>query len=213
MKMMATLLWRLFARASSRYWLVKSQGLYRHILGGLGPGSRIIQPLKFECPAHIYIGRHVTINRSCWLGAYPRNGFDQPHLSIGDGAQIGHFNHITCIDRVDIGANVLTADRVHISDNEHVFEDVSVPVLKQGVISRGAVAIGEGTWIGENANVLSCKVGRNCVIGANAVVISDIPDFSVAVGVPARVVKWYDPAEKHWTRKSVASHELKNRGC
>jgi acetyltransferase-like isoleucine patch superfamily enzyme len=95
---------------------------------------------------------------------------------------------------------VLTADRVHISDNEHIFANVSIPVMKQGVTSRGVVAIGEGTWIGENANVLSCKVGRNCVIGANAVVISDIPDFSVAVGVPARVVKRYDPGEKRWTR-------------
>ena len=206
--MVATLLWRLCTRSSSRYWLVKSQVVYRQILGGLGRGSRIINPLRFECPSYIYLGERVTVNRFCWLGAYPQKGFDRPRLSIGDGSQIGHFNHITCINDVEIGPNVLTADRVHISDNEHIFENVSIPVMKQGVTSRSVVAIGEGTWIGENANVLSCKVGRNCVIGANAVVISDIPDFSVAVGVPARVVKRYDPGEKRWTKVSVASRDF-----
>ena len=160
--MVATLLWRLSKRSSSRYWLVKSQVVYRQILGGLGRGSRIVNPLRFECPSYIYLGERVMVNRFCWLGAYPQKGFNQPRLSIGDGA--------------------------------------TIPVIKQGVTSRGAVVIGEGTWIGENANVLSCKVGRNCVVGANAVVISDIPDCSVAVGVPARVVKRYDPVEKRWTK-------------
>ena len=139
--MVATLLWRLCTRSSSRYWLVKSQVVYRQILGGLGRGSRIISPLRFECPSYIYVGERVTVNRFCWLGAYPQKGFDQPRLSIGDGAQIGHFNHITCINRVEIGANVLTADRVHISDNEHIFANVGIPVMKQGVTSRGAVVL------------------------------------------------------------------------
>jgi hypothetical protein len=60
------------------------------------------------------------------------------------------------------------------------------------ILSKGRVSIGEGTRIGENASILSCNIGRNCVIGSNAVVVSDIPDCSVAVGAPARIVRRFD---------------------
>lgn len=196
----ARVIWQFWRRACRTYWLGKSQLLYRGILGGLGPGSRIIRPLKFSNPEFICLGSRVTIHEFCWLGAYPQPGLGVPLLTIGDGATIGHFNHITFVQRVEIGPKVLTADRVHISDNEHVFSEAGRAIMDQGVVSRGPVAIGTGTWIGEGANILSCRIGKGCVIGANAVVIADVPDFSVAVGVPARVVKRYDISERRWLR-------------
>jgi acetyltransferase-like isoleucine patch superfamily enzyme len=131
---------------------------------------------------------------------YPQKEWKNPRLTIGEGCEIGHLNHITCVNQVRIGAKVLTADRVHISDNHHEFADITLPILEQGVSSRGPVEIGDGTWLGEGVNVLSCRIGRNCVIGANSVVLSDIPDFCVAVGTPARVIKRYDKEKKQWIR-------------
>jgi acetyltransferase-like isoleucine patch superfamily enzyme len=154
--------------------------------------------LRFERPEHIYLGENVTINKFCWLGTYPQSNSKPPKLSIGDGSRIGHFNHITCINSVEIGPDVLTADKVHISDNTHGFDDPDVPIVNQPVSSRGTVVIGGGTWLGENVSVLSAKVGRNCVIGANAVVTSDIPDFCIAVGAPARIIKRFNDKTKAW---------------
>jgi acetyltransferase-like isoleucine patch superfamily enzyme len=58
--------------------------------------------------------------------------------------------------------------------------------------------IGEGSWIGHNACVIGVRVGKHCVIGASAVVLRDLPDYSVAVGAPARVVRRYDVEAKAW---------------
>lgn len=147
----------------------------------------------------------MTINRFCWLGAYPQDKQAPPRLVIGSGSSIGNFNHITCINYVEIGEKVLTADRVHISDNTHGFEDPEAPILRQPTTSRGPVVIGPGSWLGEGVSVLSARIGRNCVIGANAVVTSDIPDFSVAVGVPARVIRRYNAESKRWERTVAIS--------
>jgi acetyltransferase-like isoleucine patch superfamily enzyme len=93
---------------------------------------------------------------------------------------------------------VLTADRVHISDNSHSYENPDLAILDQPVISKAAVSIGSGSWLGENVNVLSCSVGRNCVIGANAVVTKDVPDYSIVVGIPGRIIKRFDKGSKTW---------------
>src|SRR5262249_47544727 len=123
-----------------------------------------------------------------------------PRLTIGDGCIIGHMNHITCINEVQIGKYVLTADRVYISDHSHGYSDAIVPILSQPKVSKGKVSIGDGTWIGENAVVLSCNIGKNCVVGSNAVVMSDVPDYSVAVGIPAHVVRRFNPSSNLWER-------------
>lgn len=191
---------RVLDRWSSLYWLGKTQLAYRWFFGSLGTHSRIMKPLKFRNPQNIYIGAHVTIHKHTWLFTAPTAGDLAPKMSIGDGTTIGNFNHITCINRVEIGRKVLTADRVHISDNTHGFEDPNTPVIDQPVRSKGPVVIEDGTWLGENVSVLSCHIGRNCVIGANAVVTKDVPDFCVAVGAPARVIKRFNCASGKWER-------------
>ena len=60
--------------------------------------------------------------------------------------------------------------------------------------------IGEGTWLGEGVCVIGAKIGKGCVIGANAVVTKDIPDYSVAVGSPAKVIKKYNSDTKRWEK-------------
>jgi acetyltransferase-like isoleucine patch superfamily enzyme len=182
-----------------KYHLLKSAVLYRPLFEEMGRNSFLIKPLKLSDPQNISIGNNVSIFHKTWLLTYQASE-KVPELRIDDGATIGHFNHITCVNRVYIGKNVLTADKVYISDNLHGYEDVRTPICFQPVFSKGEVSIGEDTWIGENVAVIGVKIGKHCVIGSNSVVTKDIPDFSVAAGAPAKVIKRYNEATGKWER-------------
>lgn len=68
-------------------------------------------------------------------------------------------------------------------------------------LKNSKVIIGEGSWLGTNVVVVGkVRIGKHCVIGANSVVTKDIPDYSVAVGIPAKVIKKYDFANEEWVK-------------
>ena len=114
------------------------------------------------------------------------------------GTNLGAFNHVYATRSVVIGANVLTANGVYISDNLHGYEDVTRPVKQQPIRQVADTVIGDGTWLGHNACVFGARVGRNCVVGANTVVTHDIPDYCVVVGAPARIIRRYDATTASW---------------
>ena len=171
--------------------------IYKFQFGGYGHKSTIVSPLKIIGKDNIYIGNHVTIKYKVGLGATSLKGSDCK-LIIEDGCVIGNFNHIFATKEIILHKNVLTADRVYISDNMHGYENIHVPIMHQDVVQKSVVEIGEGSWIGENVCIIGANIGRNCVIGANSVVTHDIPDYSIAVGVPARVIKQYDTTINRW---------------
>lgn len=174
------------------YRLIKSKG-FRFF-----DKSAVIHcPLRIDGTENMIIRARVTINYRSWLAALPVQGEDCV-LEIGEGTVIGNFNHIYATRKIIIGKKVLTADRVYISDNLHSFEDINVPVMDQKIKQNNAVEIGDGSWIGENVSILGCKIGKNCVIGSNAVVTKDIPDYCIAVGVPAKVIKKYCLESNMW---------------
>lgn len=189
------------------YWLLKTQIYYRRFLGHMGRGSKILSPMRLKNIRNIHIGNNVVINKYSFLLTRQIDEAIVPRLVIEDDAVIGHFNHITCVNQVCIGRKVLTADKVHIADNGHEFARTDVPIMDQGIIFRGRVAIGEGTWIGEGASILSCSIGRNCVIGANAVVVHDVPDYCVVAGIPARIIKRYEPLARRWQNRHAGREE------
>jgi acetyltransferase-like isoleucine patch superfamily enzyme len=88
---------------------------------------------------------------------------------------------------------------VFVSDSSHRYTDTSVPIIQQGLIVR-PTSIGDGSWLGNHSVVIGCSIGKNCVVSANAVVTRDVPDYCVVGGVPARVLKRYDPEGGDWTR-------------
>ena len=118
------------------------------------------------------------------------------------------YNHIIATRKILIGKSVLTANHVYITDNLHGYKDVTVPIICQPITQLNDVIIGDGSWIGENVCIIGASIGKHCVIGANAVVTKDIPDYCVAVGVPAKVIKLFDFNTNTWRRCSVrdASH-------
>ena len=80
----------------------------------------------------------------------------------------------------------------------HEYKNINLPAKNQGIRIVKKVIIGEGSWLGENVCVCGASIGKHCVIGANSVVTTDIPDYSVAVGSPAKVVKQFDFGEGIW---------------
>ncbi len=173
---------------------------YKSKLGFLGNHSYIDSPLRIDGGNNIYIGNGVCIKYKTWLASKPLTGEKESKLVFEDGCSIGHFNHIFATKSIILHKNVLTADKVFISDNLHGYEDIAKPIRLQNIVQNNTVEIGEGSWLGENVCVLGAHIGRHCIIGANSVVTKDIPDYSVAVGSPAKIIKCYDFTKKEWVR-------------
>lgn len=165
----------------------------------IGEKSNIFPPFRIDGGKNISIGKNTNIREYAWLAAYNLTG-TTPRLSIGDFSRIGYNSHIICTKSIIIENSVSIANSVYISDNLHTYEDINIPIIQQPISQAGEVLIGEGSWIGEHACIIGAKVGKHCVIGANAVVTRDIPDYSVAVGIPAKVIKKYDFNAKSWQK-------------
>jgi acetyltransferase-like isoleucine patch superfamily enzyme len=119
---------------------------------------------------------------------------------IGNRTLVGMSNVI--IGPVNIGDDVIIAQNVVISGLNHSYQDVNLPISKQPVITS-PVKIGKGSWIAANAVITAgVTIGTHVVIAAGAVVTKDVPDFCVAAGNPAKVIKRYDPKTGLWSRTS-----------
>ena len=112
-----------------------------------------------------------------------------PVVTIGDRCLIGRGSGIVGHFSIEIGNDVWTGHHVYITDQNHGYEDVDRPISQQTQPER-PVRIGDGSWLGHGTIVLpGVTIGKHVVVGANSVVTSDIPDNSVAVGAPARVIR------------------------
>lgn len=174
--------------------------LKTHLYGykAVGKNSVVFAPLQVDNPSSISIGNNVFISQGAWLMG---NANHKRSLNVGNDVTIGHYAHIVANYNVLIEDNVLIADKVFITDCSHEYKDISTPVQKQGIIELGDVIIGDGSWIGENVCVLGASIGKHCIVGANAVVTRSIPDYSIAVGNPAVIVKRFDTNKKEWVKQ------------
>lgn len=148
---------------------------------------------KYE-KGEIAFGKNVILHKCVRMDATGK-------IVVGTGTDINTYTRIESASMVEIGENVLIGPNVYISDRSHQYQDINIPIKMQGYYTRGNLKIGNGTWIGIHACVIgNVEVGIGCVIGANAVVTKDIPDYCVVVGNPARIVKKYDFKEKKWVK-------------
>jgi acetyltransferase-like isoleucine patch superfamily enzyme len=173
------------------YYLNKSKFKF------LSKTATFISPVRFDGMGGIKIGDNSFIQSGAWLYCRGVNGFEA-NLSVGSNCEFGYNNHIASIESVMIGDSVLTANNVYISDNIHEYLDVNKPIIQQSIRFKGAVNVGDGAWIGENVCIIGASIGKNSVIGANSVVTRDVPDFCVAVGSPARVIRRFDVELQKW---------------
>ena len=168
----------------------------------IGANTTIVPPLRFKNLPGMQIGSGVTIHKNCWIQVLSNEeGDETPKLVIENNVGIGMNSTISVARKVVIEEFVFTARNVYISDHAHEYRDVQKPIGEQGITDIREVVIGARTWLGQNVVILpGVRIGRHCVIGANSVVNRDIPDFSIAAGVPARVIRRYNQEKQSWDR-------------
>lgn len=149
----------------------------------------------------IHFGKDVSIMPYTMLVCH-----EGGHIEIGEGSEIGMFSRVASQGEVIIGKNVFSGPHIFIADYNHEYRDIKKPIKNQGNMvkitsrfNRGGVSIGDETWIGTNVVIAgTIEIGKHCVIGANSVVTHDIPDYCVAVGCPATIIKRMD--ECNWEK-------------
>lgn len=177
-------------------WKLYTQTLLKLRFFNIGKHSIIFSPMRIDSPQTLEIGHNVFISNNSWL--IGKADSKNRTLYIGENTIIGNYSHIVALENIVIEPNVLIADKVFIADTGHEYRNPLVPIRDQGMQTAGSVRIGEGSWIGESVSIIGASIGRNCVIGANSVVTHDIPDYSIAVGAPAKVIKYYNFEKKVW---------------
>jgi serine acetyltransferase len=190
----------IYFRLRNHLYALWFKAFFSHFFRRYGRGTKLVFPAGVEGIGNIALGDGVYVAPRTLLAAVPHTGAGECSLEIGDGCSIGYANHIYATRKITIGREVLTANNVYISDNMHVYTDPTRPVLRQPVRQLEPVVIGDGAWLGQNACIIGASVGRHSVVGANAVVTSDIPDFCVAAGSPAVIIRRLDPESGAWRR-------------
>lgn len=164
------------------------------------PQCRLLRrPIYIRGRKSIVGAKKLTTGYAC---RFDLNGKKQC-LYIGDNCQFGDNTHIVASDDVRIGNNVLAASNVFISDTSHGIykgENQSQPIESPNLrpLYYEAVEIGDDVWLGQNVVVLpGSKIGKGCIIGANAVVSRCIPDYSIVIQ-NNKIIKRYDSETKRW---------------
>lgn len=156
-----------------------------------GHGTRILLPFQVGNADLIAVGHRVLIGPSSWLIVPDRRG-SGPKIVIGDRVRMNQTS-ISAVESVVIEDGAALARGVYISDHTHGFSDPQLFIRDQPLERAQPVRIGRGAWLGQNVVVLpGVTIGAGAVIGANSVVRSDIPPRTVAVGAPARVIRYLD---------------------
>lgn len=157
---------------------------------------------------NICLGRNISIRPDCDL-------FAGTCIEIGENCDIGTRNRI--VGNVIIGDSVLIGPDNYICSRDHRYENIQLPIMNQGAYTpnrngHSELEIGDGSWIGTHTAIIGdVHIGKHCVIGANAVVTKDVPDYCVVGGAPARVIKQYDQTLQKWTipKQSIENEKMK----
>lgn len=161
--------------------------------------SQIIKPFRVT-QRYISIGDRVTILRDARIeGISQYNDIRYtPNIIIEDGVTIQQELHLTCANNIQIGRNTAIAAHVTITDINHPYTDVNIPIEHQNLEVK-SVTIGRDCKIYNGAVILpGVTIGNHVTIGANSVVNINIPDYCVAVGLPAKIIKRYDHISGQW---------------
>lgn len=164
-------------------WPVRSRQF-----GAFGPHSVVHRPTFLAGTSNASIGREVLIMTGVWLAVEPQARARGHALHIGDRAGMRAWCTISVADEVNIGDDVVFGASVTVVDSNHTWRQGNPRVL-DNELATAPIAIGRGSWLGDRAVVLpGAEIGERCAIGAGAIVNGTIPDGSIAVGAPARVV-------------------------
>lgn len=172
------------------------------------PKARLIRfPIDIRNKKNIDFGENLTTGVGCRLESCPQTMTDSKLLKFGNNIQLNDYVHITAAHSVEIGNNVLMASKIYISDcthgsyigNEDDSDPMSLPIDRP--LSVKAVKIEDNVWLGEFVSVLpGVTIGQGTIVGANSVVSKSLPPYVIAVGSPAKPIKFYNFESKRWEK-------------
>jgi acetyltransferase-like isoleucine patch superfamily enzyme len=181
---------------------------YRSLFRKIGKNVVFGRNITLRHPGKMTLGSDVVVDDNCILDA---KGTEKSAITVGNGVFISAFSILTMKDgiieigdntrigshcrlatstRLSVGQNVLVAHHCYIGAESYHFERLDIPISQQGKNLQGGVTIEDNVWLGAGVVVLDgVTIGRDAIVGAGAVVTEDIPEFAIAYGVPARVVR------------------------
>jgi acetyltransferase-like isoleucine patch superfamily enzyme len=190
-----------FLLTKKLFWffdLVKNavySGWVKSSLKKAGKNFSVQYPMNHVGLKFISIGKDFSCFSRLRLEAFDKHLDNSyaPVVNIGNNVSINFDCHIACINNIEIGNNVLIASKVFITDHAHGEINASAletPPSARKVVSKGPVIIEDNVWIGEGVAILpNVTVGKNSIIGANAVVTKSFPENSLIGGNPAKLIK------------------------
>lgn len=154
------------------------------------------------------LGENFSAGEGLWLEAITHYASEKfsPKLKIGNHVSISHWSHIACTHSVTIGDHVLIGSKVLITDHNHGYfgqgaTSPMIPPAQRPLEQDRFVVIESNVWLGDGVVVCpGVTMGEGSVAGANAVVTTDVPPFTLVVGVPAKPIRRYDQIEKRWVK-------------
>jgi len=166
--------------------------------------ARIIRfPIDIRGKKFIQVSKGFTTGFGCRIEAYPLNG--NKALFIGRNFQMNDYVHITAMESVIIGDNVLIASKVYISDCSHgsysgdELDSDPDSIPKDRIMYSKPILIEDNVWLGEFVSVLpGVTIGKGTIVGANSVVTKSLPANVIAVGSPAKPIKEFNFETKKW---------------
>lgn len=172
-----------------------------------GRGNSIGRNFWVYSPQHIRLGSEVAIAHDVTLRAltaYPWSNPPvtfTPSIRLGDRVFINSYSELSAVGSIELEEDVMIAPGCFITDNSHSFNHTGSSPREQPVEYLGPVKIGKGSWIGAHTVVIGhVTIGQHTIVAANSFVNKDLPDYVVAAGAPARVVKRFNPDTQEWER-------------
>ena len=164
-------------------------GAYRPFFGHIGKGT-----VMYHKAMKLHGLKMVSVGSCCSFGeSLQLTSWQGGHITIGDDCIIRAYAHITAANSITIGNGLLTGTNVLITDNSHgsfTHEHLSMQPGLRPIVSKGPVVIGNNVWLGNNVCIMpGVTIGDGVVVGANSVVTHDIPAYSMAAGIPAKIIK------------------------
>ncbi|MDQ6873584.1 MAG: acyltransferase [Actinomycetota bacterium] len=187
---LASLRWVVRHRAWTPYYLLRYWrfGMFRLRHPEVITTGFVFLGRRVELYARPGYGR-IILGSWVHIGDGSRLRAHEGTLRVGDKCVFGRENTVNCFLDVEFGASTLVADWVYVCDFDHQFSDVHRPIKDQGIV-KAPVRIGPDVWLCVKSSVLrGVTVGAGSVVAAHAVVIADVPAYTVVAGVPARVVR------------------------
>ncbi len=198
----------LFGNLSGALGYVTRKWSYKKLFKSTGGGIILGKGIVLRHPKKVTLGNRVAIDDYVLIDAsgagedgifldddviISRNCVIQGKIggvSIGKKTDLGCNTILSSSGGISIGNSVLIAGNCYIGGGRYITDRLDIPMMEQGVFTRGTITIQDDVWLGASAVVLDgVKIGKGCIVGAGAVVTKDLPDYAIAAGVPAKIIK------------------------